>query len=135
MLEDPFGLARAQVDLDAASTILVYPRLVELDRLFSGAGASLPEGRRLLMRQTSGFDLHSVRDYQQGESLRRVHWRSTAKRSRLMVKELEDAPRDEVAVLLDARTGTRRRPSTCRSARRDRSCSRTRAETVGPFWS
>jgi uncharacterized protein (DUF58 family) len=106
VLEDPFGLARAQVELDASSTILVYPRLVELDRLFSGTGASLPEGRRLLMRQTSGFDLHSVRDYQQGESLRRVHWRSTAKRSRLMVKELEDAPRDEVAVLLDARAGT-----------------------------
>ena len=106
VLEDPFGLARTQVELGAASTILVYPRLVELDRLFSGTGASLPEGRRLLMRQTSGFDLHSVRDYQQGESLRRVHWRSTAKRSRLMVKELEDAPRDEVAVLLDARTGT-----------------------------
>src|SRR5262249_13009303 len=35
------------------------------------------------------------------------HWRSTAKRARLMVKELEDAPRDEVAVLLDARAGTR----------------------------
>jgi uncharacterized protein (DUF58 family) len=107
VLEDPFGLARTTVELDAASTILVYPRLVELDRLFSDAGASLPEGRRLLMHKTSGFDLHSVRDYQQGESLRRVHWRSTAKRARLMVKELEDAPRDEVAVLLDARSGTR----------------------------
>jgi uncharacterized protein (DUF58 family) len=107
VLEDPFGLARAQVGLTAASTILVYPRLVELDRLFSGIGTSLPEGRRLLMRQTSGFDLHSVRDYQQGESLRRVHWRSTAKRSRLMVKELEDAPRDEIAIVLDARAGTR----------------------------
>jgi len=109
VLEDPFGLARTDVALDAASTILVYPRLVELDRLFSGIGTSLPEGRRLLMRQTSGFDLHSVRDYQQGESLRRVHWRSTAKRSRLMVKELEDAPRDEVAVVLDARMGTKPR--------------------------
>jgi uncharacterized protein (DUF58 family) len=48
-----------------------------------------------------GFDLHSVRDYQQGESLRRVHWPSTARRGALMVKELEDSPRDEVAVLLD----------------------------------
>ena len=107
VLEDPFGLARTEAGLDAASTILVYPRLVELERLFSDVGASLPEGRRLLMHKTSGFDLHSVRDYQQGESLRRVHWRSTAKRARLMVKELEDAPRDEVAVLLDARSGTR----------------------------
>src|SRR5256885_1137773 len=39
---------------------------------------------------------------EQGESLRRVHWRSTARRGQLMVKELEDAPRDEIAVLLDA---------------------------------
>jgi uncharacterized protein (DUF58 family) len=56
----------------------------------------------LLLQRPSGFDLHSVREYQEGESLRRVHWRSTARRGRLMVKELEDAPRDEVAVLLDA---------------------------------
>src|SRR6266496_4536858 len=48
------------------------------------------------------FDLHSVREYQQGESLRMVHWRSTAKRGQLMVRELEDSPRDEVAVVLDA---------------------------------
>src|SRR5262249_29740115 len=48
------------------------------------------------------FDLHSVREYEQGESLRHVHWRSTAHRGQLMVKELEDAPRDEVAVVLDA---------------------------------
>lgn len=106
VLEDPFGLAHTEVELPHASTILVYPRLVELGRLFSDAGASLPEGRRLLMHKTSGFDLHSVRDYQEGESLRRVHWRSTAKRARLMVKELEDAPRDEVAVVLDAQKGT-----------------------------
>ncbi len=53
------------------------------------------------MRRPVGFDLHSVRDYQQGESLRRVHWPSTARRGSLMVKELEDSPRDEVAVLLD----------------------------------
>ena len=56
----------------------------------------------MLMRRTSGFDLHSVRDYQEGESLRKVHWKTTARRGRLMVKELEDTPHDEVAVLLDA---------------------------------
>jgi uncharacterized protein (DUF58 family) len=56
----------------------------------------------MLLHRTSGYDLHSIRDYQHGESLRRVHWRSTAHRRRLMVKELEDSPRDEAAVLLDA---------------------------------
>jgi uncharacterized protein (DUF58 family) len=102
VIEDPFGLERVTVDLPSSASILVYPRLVDVDRLFSESGARTPEGRRLLLRRPSGFDLHSVRDYQQGESLRRVHWPTTAKRGHLMVKELEDSPRDETAVLLDA---------------------------------
>jgi uncharacterized protein (DUF58 family) len=101
VLEDPFGLERIEIPLSAGESVLVYPRLVELDTLFSDSGGRTLEGRRLLLRRPTGFDLHSVRDYEQGESLRRVHWPSTAKRGHLMVKELEDAPRDETAVLLD----------------------------------
>ena len=46
-----------------------------------------------------------MREYEQGESLRKVHWKTTARRGQLMVKELEDAPRDEIAVILDADAG------------------------------
>jgi uncharacterized protein (DUF58 family) len=106
IIEDPFGLERVTVELPVGASILVYPRLVDVDRLFSESGARTPEGRRLLLRRPTGFDLHSVRDYQQGESLRRVHWPTTARRGHLMVKELEDSPRDETAVLLDADAST-----------------------------
>lgn len=102
IIDDPFGLARAELDLDARGSLLVYPRLVSLDRLFSESGAHAQDGRRLLLRRPSGFDLHSVREYERGESLRKVHWKTTARRGQLMVKELEDAPRDEIAVILDA---------------------------------
>ena len=102
VLEDSLGLQRVEVPLQSSGAILVYPRLVELDRLFSESGSHAQDGRRLLLRRPSGFDLHSVREYTESDSLRAVHWRSTAKRGELMVKELEDAPRDEVAVLLDA---------------------------------
>jgi uncharacterized protein (DUF58 family) len=101
VFEDPFGLAHAEQDLGAESTLLVYPRLVELERVFSELGVTLAGGH-VVLRRTAGFDLHSVREYQQGESLRKVHWRTTAKRGELMVKELEDMPHDEIAVLLDA---------------------------------
>lgn len=100
-VEDPFALAEASLDVREPQALVVYPRLVSLDRLFWEGGSRLNDGRRLLLRRPSGFELHSVRDYEQGESLRRVHWRSTARRGHLMVKELEDAPRDEIAVLLD----------------------------------
>ncbi len=100
-ISDPFGLAEADLALEEQQALVVYPRLAELERLFFDGGAGPEHGRRLLLRRPVGFELHSVRDYQQGESLRRVHWPSTARRGALMVKELEDSPRDEVAVLLD----------------------------------
>src|SRR5215210_4102945 len=101
-LSDPFALERAIAPLPAPGALLVYPRLARLERLFSESGARSQDGRRLLLRRHTGFELHGVREYEQGESLRRVHWASTARRGQLMVKELEDAPRDEIAVLLDA---------------------------------
>jgi uncharacterized protein (DUF58 family) len=106
VVEDPFGLERREPQLSDTATLVVYPRLVELDRLFSESGANARDGRRLLMQRPSGYDLHSVRDYVEGDSLRKVHWRSTARRGHLMVKELEDSPRDDVAVVLDCWRGT-----------------------------
>jgi uncharacterized protein (DUF58 family) len=105
VVEDPFGLERREPRLAESASLVVYPKLVELERLFSEAGSHARDGRRVLLQRPSGFDLHSVRDYVEGDSLRKVHWRSTARRGHLMVKELEDAPRDDVAVVLDAWRG------------------------------
>jgi uncharacterized protein (DUF58 family) len=102
VIEDPFSLERADVRLPAQGALLVFPRLVELDGLFSEAGQRAHDGRRLLLQRPAGFDVHSVREYEEGESLRKVHWRSTARRGQLMVKELQDEPRDELAIVLDA---------------------------------
>ena len=75
---------------------------MELQALSEDAGRLGGSRRRLLLRRPAGFDFHSVREYAQGESLRRVHWPTTARRGQLMVKELEDTPRDTVVVLLDS---------------------------------
>ena len=99
--DDPLGLAESHAKLDRTDTLLVYPRVYELEGLFTDAGSSGGDEGRALLHRTAGYDLHSIRDFQQGESLRRVHWRSTAKRRKLMVKELTELPRDESAVLLD----------------------------------
>jgi uncharacterized protein (DUF58 family) len=104
-VEDPFGLSRRSQRLSDTGTLLVYPRLTKLAALFSERGLRSHGAGRMLLRRPAGFELHSVREYQDGESLRRVHWPSTARRRQLMVKELEDSPRDEVVVVLDAQAG------------------------------
>jgi uncharacterized protein (DUF58 family) len=102
VLGDHLGLESISRPVDPAGfAVVVYPRLVEIESLFSEAGRLGGQGRRLLLRRPAGFDLHSVREYTQGESLRRVHWPTTARTGQLMVKELEDSPRDSVAVVLD----------------------------------
>jgi uncharacterized protein (DUF58 family) len=105
VVEDPFGLARRVQPLEDSAPLLVYPRLVRLNALFAERGLRAHGAGRILLRRPAGFELHSVREYQSGESLRRVHWPSTARRHQLMVKELEDSPRDEIVVVLDAQAG------------------------------
>jgi uncharacterized protein (DUF58 family) len=101
-LGDHLGLESVDVPVPGGgAAIVVHPRLVELRALFSEVGRHGGDGRRLLLRRPAGFDFHSVREYEQGESLRRVHWPTSARRGQLMVKELQDAPRDAVVVLLD----------------------------------
>jgi uncharacterized protein (DUF58 family) len=101
LLADPFGLAEARIKMDRADQMLVYPRIYELEGLFTDGGTPGGDRGRSMLHRASGYDLHSIREHQVGESLRRVHWRSTARRRRLMVKELQDTPRDEACVLLD----------------------------------
>jgi uncharacterized protein (DUF58 family) len=99
---DLLGLATVTPPVSfGGTTIVVRPRLVSLDGLFCDAGVLGGDGRRLLLRRAAGFDFHSVREYEQGESLRRVHWPTSARRGQLMVKELEDTSYDGVVVLLD----------------------------------
>ncbi|MCS7007967.1 MAG: DUF58 domain-containing protein [Gaiellaceae bacterium] len=98
-LADPIGLGGVSLPVEARALLLVRPRVIELGPLFSERGRASEGGRRL-PRRAVGFDLRSVREHEQGEPLRRVHWPTTARRGQLMVKDLEDAPREAVAVLL-----------------------------------
>lgn len=98
---DPLGLAAVEREVPAGETVLVRPRVPELHALFTESGARGDGGRRAHVRRPSGLEPHGVREYVEGEPLRAVHWPTSARRGQLMVRELEDAPRDSVAIVLD----------------------------------
>lgn len=103
---DPLGLGHADVDVETASYVTVRPRVPELQTLFTDTGTWGDGGRRALVRRASGLEPHGVREYLEGEPLRAVHWPTSARRGELMVRELEDAPRESVAVVLDPDAAT-----------------------------
>jgi uncharacterized protein (DUF58 family) len=98
---DPFGLFRTGCRLGGSLPVLVYPRTVDLTGLALPAGQLLGgDRRRSGWRQTTPH-VASVRDYQPGDPVRHIHWRSTAHAGRLMVKEFDAEPVADVWIVLD----------------------------------
>ncbi|GAB4529655.1 MAG: DUF58 domain-containing protein [Anaerolineales bacterium] len=98
---DLFGLFPTQRIFAATQSLMVYPNMVRVRR-FPEATGLLPGGEALRHRtlQTTP-NAAGVREYTAGDPLNRIHWPTTARRERLMVKEFELDPQAEVWIFLD----------------------------------
>ncbi len=98
---DPFGLFRFSRLIAGSGEIIVYPP-TDIITGFRLPGTELAGGSSSLVRTyTTTPNVATIRDYQPGDSLNRIHWRSTARRDRLIVKEFELDPLSELWVILD----------------------------------
>ncbi len=105
---DPLGLAEFDRGLAGPNQLVVLPQVVALRGLPAalGSGDGTPGAARAHQGQGSSDVL--TRPYRQGDELRRVHWRSTARYDELMVR-LEERPwRGGITVLLDRRDAAHR---------------------------
>ena len=99
---DLFGIFPARHTVSVKESVLVYPIMVEVQS-FPNPPGLLPGGealRRRTLQITS--NAAGIREYAHGDPLNRIHWVSTARRDRLMVKEFELDPLAEVWIFLDA---------------------------------
>ena len=111
-VSDPFGVARRSETLLGTDEVLVYPRLHEVPPPPEGGGDDLDrDAPRVRGRPDPGGDFLTLREYQPGDDLRRVHWRSTARRDELMVRQGELRRRAPAVVLLDVRPAAHDRRS------------------------
>jgi uncharacterized protein (DUF58 family) len=100
---DPLGLAEFDREMAGSERLLVLPRIVPLGGLPPAFGAGEGTPGAALAHQGQGASDVLIRQYRQGDELRRVHWRSTARHDELMVR-LEERPwRGGMTVLLDRR--------------------------------
>jgi uncharacterized repeat protein (TIGR01451 family) len=101
---DLFGFFRKEIKFTKQDYLLVYPRLVSLEKL--GIASRQLFGdirlRRHLFQDpvlTAG-----VREYSPGDSLKRIHWKSTARLGRLQTKVFEPTTTVDISLFLDVRT-------------------------------
>ena len=104
-LRDPFGLSTRVAAFSGTSDLLVLPRILPLGAgrpPGSGVGA---EGAIPHMVALHGEDDVSIRQYRDGDDLRRIHWPATAKTGNIMVRQEDRPARRRAVVVLDSRSG------------------------------
>lgn len=103
----PFGLLRFDQPVDAGGEVIVLPApgVADADgmrRRFLRQAGGDGRSRKVLRRVTTDqADVRGVRPYRPGDSIRAVHWRSSARRGELMVREYDAAPSPELVVVVE----------------------------------
>jgi len=101
---DPLRLAELSAADGPIDRLIVYPTVEDLSGFPVVRGqdpamnASRPEHS-----QRGGEDFYTLREYQRGDDMRRVHWPYSAKTGELMIRQLETPWQSRALVLLDVR--------------------------------
>ena len=99
---DPLGVASQATTAAEVDRIVVFPPIVELEGV--PVARSSDSGQNPgFVRTTGGDEFFSLREYRQGDDLRRVHWPATARRDELMIRQLQDPQNTAVLILFDPR--------------------------------
>jgi uncharacterized protein (DUF58 family) len=104
---DPLGLAEMSAGAGPVDRIVVYPAVEELTGfpIIRGQDPAMQASRPEHSRR-GGEDFYTLREYQRGDDLRRVHWPSSAKTDELMIRQMETPWQSRALVLLDVRTSS-----------------------------
>ena len=96
----PFGFFWRGRSLDARGNIIVYPALRDFGRQFLHQAELQGQAER--NRRGWGNELYNIRNYQSGDNARFVHWKSTAKLNRLMIKDFAQEQETPLSVVFSA---------------------------------
>jgi len=104
-VSDPFSLTESRNAAGSVDRLTVFPRIESLTGFPAVRGLDpAMQSTRPTYSPHGGEDFFTLREYQTGDDLRKVHWPSSAKRDELMIKQLEVPWQARALVLLDTRS-------------------------------
>ncbi|MBV8312478.1 MAG: DUF58 domain-containing protein [Planctomycetaceae bacterium] len=99
----PFGLVERRVTIPLSEEIVIYPKIGQLTRRWFQLQRQASENRmgKRHDRSSQQEEYHGLRGYRSGDNTRWIHWRTSARRGELMVKEFEQQNEQDLAILID----------------------------------
>jgi uncharacterized protein (DUF58 family) len=98
---DPFVFYSADVDYLNSFVMMVMPPIVHLPTIDVAPGGRVGEGRRQDKALEHAVSASSVREYRSGDSLRWIHWRTSARRDEPFVRTFDHTPSSNWWIVLD----------------------------------
>ena len=95
---DPLGMFVGRKGQPDGEAVLVLPRFTSVSE---GRQVHELEAAAAAPRAGSGTELFGVREYRPGDSLRRIHWRSSARHGELVVREFEPPGVQTLGIFVD----------------------------------
>lgn len=96
------GLWKKQVLLSYQNTIEIYPDLSQVRGVLNAVQDILiVEGHRVFKKQRSGSEFHYIRDYVQGDDIRLINWKASARATKLMTNLFQPEKGKIVTIVLD----------------------------------
>jgi uncharacterized protein (DUF58 family) len=98
---DPFGIFEVSIHAPKRTSILVLPQIANLPELLIAPSGSHGDGQP--RRNASEKTIHAatVREYAHGDSMRMIHWPTTARANKVFVRLMESTPEGDWWILLD----------------------------------
>jgi len=100
-IEDFFGLFKFKYHVNEPKYVTVYPRIVYLERFLLKTDFMSESHFILNNRNEDMTTISDVRKYAYGDSLKRVHWKLTAKTQDFMIKKFQSTSEINTFMLLD----------------------------------
>jgi uncharacterized protein (DUF58 family) len=104
-ISDPFGFTSVTLHHDEREAILVHPPVVALPQIELPRGLRAGSSRLRLQGREATIDASHTRLYHPGDSLRTIHWPSSAHRGTLIAREAEDTVSGDLWIVLDLQWG------------------------------
>ncbi|HEU4849972.1 MAG TPA: DUF58 domain-containing protein [Terrimesophilobacter sp.] len=96
---DPVGLVRREIIWTDADELYIHPRTIGVPSTTTGFIRDL-EGNPTRQISNSDVSFHALREYVPGDERRYIHWKSTAKTGRYMVRQFEETRRSHLVIAL-----------------------------------
>ena len=98
----PFGLFCHRTTVGPTDLLVVFPRLGRLTRGWAARHhESFAGAKRREQRAGVDGDFYGIRPWRSGDTRRWIHWRTSARAGKLMVRQFEQPRNRDVALLLD----------------------------------